>query len=153
MVNEELVKEFFRRRFKKEPQDSHGYYEQWVERFRNGSAEALMDSRSKQVYHTLLKERREQSKKSVASDYGKILVARKEEGRELVEGTQLNKSTFELIIWRITGKRAPKYEVVGYEKNPWNDLNRTVYYEGGDLCKAKAVADEVLEQKIEEGYW
>lgn len=58
MNKQQMIREFFRRRFNCEPEQDRGYYAEWVSRFETGHPETHMDPQSKQVYKQLLEEQR-----------------------------------------------------------------------------------------------
>jgi len=54
MVDKDLVREFFQKRFGRSPESDPGYYQEWVDRFASGHPEVWMDSKSKEIYKSLL---------------------------------------------------------------------------------------------------
>jgi hypothetical protein len=47
------AREFFKKRFNKQPESDPVYFEEWKMRFRSGHPESWMDKESKKVYHSL----------------------------------------------------------------------------------------------------
>ena len=52
---EKIVEEFFIKRFNRQPKDDIVYFEEWIRRFKTGNPTAYMDSKSKEVYMSLIK--------------------------------------------------------------------------------------------------
>ena len=51
-----LIREFFIRRFNRQPESDRFYFEEWVDRFYTGNPTRWMDSKSLEVYMQLIKD-------------------------------------------------------------------------------------------------